>query len=414
MRRTLLRILSFVLCTVFIAAATAALLPQETPCSAERTIFQIESELKECQSMLAALKSELAGISSDIAELERQSGQTDKLLEAYQTEIDALQAEYEINIAIKESYDHKKADVAAQIAITEENYNYHRDMYKSLMQFIYENSSVNTFELLFTSDSIADYLSKRDNFNDIMDSAANIMRQIKNNVSDLEILQGELSQTQQVYEEYLSDLAKSELELQSKIKQYETIAESLGLDAEELREQYSGKNAKIAELKARIKKLEEERNVFYSKDSVFMWPLKPYVSYTLTSYYGYRGNPFGGSGTEWHSGIDLACAVNSEIVASRMGTVTTAGWNGGYGNCVIIYHGNGISTLYGHMNKIADGIKVGATVQKGQVIGYVGTTGRSTGYHLHFSVLDTYAKDSVGGYVNPDKYLPDGYYVKRK
>ena len=324
-----------------------------------------------------------------------------------------LQAEYEINIAIKESYDHKKADVAAQIVMTEENYLYHRDMYKNLMQFIYENSSVNTFELLFTSDSIADYLSKRDNFNDIMESAANIMRQIKSNASDLEILQSELTETQQVYEQYLADLAKSELDLQSKVKQYETIAESLGLDAEELREQYSGKNAKIAELKARIKKLEEERNVFYSKDSVFMWPLKPYVSYTLTSYYGYRGNPFGGAGTEWHSGIDLACAVNSEIVASRMGTVTTAGWNGGYGNCVVIYHGNGISTLYGHMNKIADGVKVGSTVQKGQVIGYVGTTGRSTGYHLHFSVLNTNDPNNVGGYVNPDKYLPDGYYVKR-
>ena len=96
-----------------------------------------------------------------------------------------------------------------------------------------------------------------------------------------------------------------------------------------------------------------------------------------------------------------------------MGTVTTAGWNGGYGNCVVIYHGNGISTLYGHMNKIADGVKVGSTVQKGQVIGYVGTTGRSTGYHLHFSVLNTNDPNNVGGYVNPDKYLPDGYYVKR-
>jgi len=407
------RLLTFVLCAALIAALSPAFAPEKRIRAEERSIFQIESELKECQSMLNSLKSELAGITSDIAELERQSGQTDKLLESYQAEIEALQAEYDINIAIKESYDHKKADVAAQIAMTEENYNYHRDMYKNLMQFIYENSSVNTFELLFTSDSISDYLSKRDNFNDIMDSAAGIMRQIKSNVSDLEILQEDLSETQQVYEKYLSDLARSELELQSKIKQYETIAESLGLNAEELREQYSGKNAKVAELTARIKKLEEERNVFYSRDSVFMWPLKPYVSYRLTSYYGYRGNPFGGPGTEWHSGIDLACALNSEIVASRMGTVTTAGWNGGYGNCVVIYHGNGISTLYGHMNRIADGIKVGATVQKGQVIGYVGTTGRSTGYHLHFSVLNTNDPSNVGGYVNPDKYLPDGYYQKR-
>ena len=407
MLRRLSRVLSFVLCAALITVFAAAFVPHEHA-AAERTIFDIENELKECQNMLASLRSELAGISNDIAELERQSGQTDKLLESYQAEIEAIQAEYDINAAIKESYDFKRSEVAAQIALAEENYNYHRDMYKGLMPFIYENSTVNTFELLFTSDSIADYLSRRDNFNDVMDSAANIMRQMKSNVSDLEILQSELADTQQIYEKYLSDLAKSELELQTKVKQYETIAESLGLNAEELREKYAGKNAGVAELTARIKKLEKERNEFYSRDSVFMWPLKSNVSYRLTSNYGYRGNPFGGSGTEWHSGIDLACSVNSEIVASRTGTVTTANWNGGYGNCVMIYHGNGVSTLYGHMNKIADGIKIGSTVQKGQVIGYVGTTGRSTGYHLHFSVLVN------GSYDNPDKYLPDGYYTKRK
>lgn len=86
-----------------------------------------------------------------------------------------------------------------------------------------------------------------------------------------------------------------------------------------------------------------------------------------------------------HTGTDIGASYGAEIVAANSGTVTLAGWNSGYGNCVIIDHGGGKATLYGHMS--AYSVSQGQTVSKGQRIGSVGSTGNSTGPHLHFEVL---------------------------
>ncbi len=98
-----------------------------------------------------------------------------------------------------------------------------------------------------------------------------------------------------------------------------------------------------------------------------------------------------------HTGVDIIAPCNTSIYAWKTGTVIHAGWYGGYGKFIIIDHGDGMITRYGHCNSIA--VSVGQTVSQGQVIGYVGSTGRSTGYHLHFEVL-------IGGkFVNPMNYL---------
>jgi len=104
-----------------------------------------------------------------------------------------------------------------------------------------------------------------------------------------------------------------------------------------------------------------------------------------------------------HSGIDIPAPKNTKICAARGGVVTTSVYGSGaywsYGNYVVINHGDGTSTLYAHMNSRA--VKEGAVVKQGQVIGYVGTTGRSTGYHLHFEIR----KNNVR--VDPVNYFPN-------
>lgn len=125
----------------------------------------------------------------------------------------------------------------------------------------------------------------------------------------------------------------------------------------------------------------------------FQWPL----SAPITSGYGYRVHPIHGT-RRLHKGIDLAASSGSAIAASKGGTVISAGWLGGYGNAVVISHGNGLTTLYGHQSKIA--VTVGQSVGRGEVIGYVGSTGQSTGPHLHFEIR------SNGAPVNPRPYLP--------
>ena len=104
----------------------------------------------------------------------------------------------------------------------------------------------------------------------------------------------------------------------------------------------------------------------------------------VSSEYGVRGNPFGGHGYEMHEGIDFIGDEGDIIAATGEGKVTMAGPNGGYGNSVTIDHGHGYETLYAHMSKVK--VKVGDRVKRGQIVGHMGSTGRSSGTHLHYAI----------------------------
>ena len=126
----------------------------------------------------------------------------------------------------------------------------------------------------------------------------------------------------------------------------------------------------------------------------YRWPLG--IKGRISSYFGARSAPTAGAST-YHKGLDIAVAAGTPILASNTGTVVTATYSASAGNYIMIYHGNSTYTVYMHCSKLA--VSAGASVIKGQVIGYVGSTGVSTGAHLHFGF-------SVNGaYVNPLKYV---------
>ena len=155
---------------------------------------------------------------------------------------------------------------------------------------------------------------------------------------------------------------------------------------------------KIANVKNEVTKEKEEqkrkqsitvsRGSSLPRVSSYAFPLKSYAY--VSSEYGPRW------GTT-HTGIDFAAKAGTHIYSWRDGKVTFAGWSGGYGNFIIIDHGNGFVTRYAHCSKIA--VTKGQTVSQGQIIGYVGTTGNSTGNHLHFEIKVN------GRFVNPRNYL---------
>jgi murein DD-endopeptidase MepM/ murein hydrolase activator NlpD len=128
----------------------------------------------------------------------------------------------------------------------------------------------------------------------------------------------------------------------------------------------------------------------------------PISTYTFTSAFGVRSDPFRGSAA-MHAGVDLSASYGTPIYATADGVVDRAEWFGGYGNMVEIDHGKGIATRYGHMSRVA--ARAGERVKRGELIGYVGSTGRSTGNHLHYEVrIDGYA-------VNPMPFLQSANYV---
>jgi len=118
---------------------------------------------------------------------------------------------------------------------------------------------------------------------------------------------------------------------------------------------------------------------------------------SMTSFFGYRSDPFNSASAEYHPGIDFEGHQGDDVKATANGKVVFAGWSNGYGNCIRIQHANNFETLYGHLSRI--GVKVGQDITVGQKIGAVGSTGHSTGPHLHYEVR----KD--GKPVNPVKFL---------
>lgn len=123
-----------------------------------------------------------------------------------------------------------------------------------------------------------------------------------------------------------------------------------------------------------------------------IWP----TNGDITSRFGWRNSPFGW-GSDWHPGIDIANSLGTAIMATADGVVIMSGWFGGYGKCIQIDHGYGIVTLYGHNSQLA--VEVGEKVKKGEVIAYMGSTGASTGSHLHYEIRVN------GTAVNPANYL---------
>jgi murein DD-endopeptidase MepM/ murein hydrolase activator NlpD len=144
------------------------------------------------------------------------------------------------------------------------------------------------------------------------------------------------------------------------------------------------------------RKLAEERAraVSVYQGGKISWPVPS--SGNITSPYGNRIHPINGR-TEFHTGIDISANYGADIVAAEGGVVLSAGWNGGYGNTVVINHGNGLSTLYAHGSKLV--VSAGENVTKGQVIAKAGSTGYSTGNHLHFEVRLS------GKHTNPVSYV---------
>lgn len=146
----------------------------------------------------------------------------------------------------------------------------------------------------------------------------------------------------------------------------------------------SGGPANDTELDGEDKELDTELKAIAAKTDGTFIPTEWAHLGKINNEFGFRRNPFGGRAYEFHPGMDIDGERGEQVAASANGTVIKAGFTGGYGNMVEIDHGNGLTTRYGHMSKLD--VEVGDTVTRGQQIGEIGSTGRSTGPHLHFEL----------------------------
>lgn len=273
----------------------------------------------------------------------------------------------------------------------------------------YMNSNNTYLEALFLG-GILNFISNYDMIKQIAEYDTNLMNEVKNTKQELEnertktenikvqkeAKSAELKKLKSNKETKVSTLTDEQKQIQSQIEEYDNQMKILARKEKEL----VAKEAKEAE-EAKRKNNSSNSNAGNSSNNGstsnggsnsnegssstgrFQWPVPS--SHNITSKYGYRIHPISGT-KKFHAGIDIGAAGGANIVAGDSGTVMLAssGYNGGYGNYVIINHGNGVTTRYAHCSNLY--VSTGETVTKGQVIAAVGSTGASTGNHCHFEV----------------------------
>lgn len=271
-----------------------------------------------------------------------------------------------------------------------------------------ENGSYSILALLLNAGSYSELLSSLDDYGDVMESDKRLF-------NELQDAREEHQRIQQEYEDYKAECEQKQEDLRAeKAKMEEEISEKQDR-IDEIQKLINENQSLLDEINARWDELNSEVDTLEARLAAqkaaatatpgslsgygFVWPVS---STYITSRAGYRVHPISGE-TKYHSGMDIAADSGSPVWAAASGTVSLAGWNGGYGYCIMIDHDNGLTTLYGHLSSI--GVSVGQSVTAKQSIGAVGSTGLSTGPHLHFEIR------SGGACMDPENYFPVGSFT---
>ena len=256
------------------------------------------------------------------------------------------------------------------------------ELAKDRLRNLYKNSTVSYLEVLFEATSYSDFIQRFDLIRTLLESDLELLEQIQTiritQDNDKRKLEDELSEQKRLEEE--EEYYKYNLENQQDEKIY--LIDDILSQREAFYAALEEWEAAAESFGEQIRKLQEaNRNTSLGSGS-YAWPLSWEYTY-ITSEFGTRDDPFGGSTTNNHGGMDIAADTGADILAADSGIVIDAsyGYNGGYGNMVLIDHGLGLATLYGHCSAIY--VSVGQSVAKGEVIAAVGSTGWSTGPHLH-------------------------------
>ena len=371
---------------------------------------------------------------AEIDELKEQRNQLKEQQKDIQNTVNSLRGQQDKLIELKTALDEKNAITLQQILNLEEQITLHEELIeqksvelekaqdvadeqlsrlKVRIRNMEENGRYNYVAVLFGAESISEFLSLIDDIGDIMKSDRDLENSYKEAVTDLKAVKSEYEEARLELKEQKAELTNLSaqlekdileanaaiLELEGDISANSAILSQLNAQDKEMQDKI---NQKIKELNEQNKPSNPSNPSNPSKPSgsgtLTVWP--SYCTY-ITSVQGNRVHPITGQyGT--HGGTDIGASYGSAIYAAGSGTVVTAynnsAYNGGYGNYAMINHGNGIQTLYAHMSVCS--VTVGQTVSAGQTIGYVGSTGRSTGPHLHFEVRVN------GSRVDPQSYYP--------
>ncbi len=345
----------------------------------EQKIEELEQLKSDAQEYIKAMDAELAVATDNLEDLENQK---------VQKEAEIKQTEEELVVA-KEVEAEQLASMQVRI------------------QFMYENGNESYLDMIFNSKSIAELLNKAEYVSQIMAYDRQMLEEYQETRATIEEKEERLTREHQELEVLVAQAEAEkeaiELLISSKAKQlaqYESDIEASEAEVASMQEEMDALDQEIAKLEQKIREEEEaarraaqQQRVVYDGGK-FLFPLNSYSR--MTSDYGWRIHPIYGT-QRLHNGMDFGASTGTPIMAAYDGEVVVSTYSSSAGNYIMINHGGGLSTVYMHCSKLI--AKVGDTVKKGDVIGLVGSTGNSTGPHLHFSVRVN------GEYVDPAPYI---------
>ena len=399
-------------CSVSVPVTTFAAYGDKEISSSKQKIEQNKKRLDEIKSQTYAVDAkldELNKLKQDaaayITKLDKELSGVEAEISKMETEIETLEGQITTTTA---ELDDAKAEEDKQYASM-----------KKRIKFMYEHSNDNIIDVLFGSKSFSDMVnkteyisnvsqydrSKLDEFIELREAAKLKKEQLEGEKEVLEETRAEIVDRKNSIEKLQTDKQKEISSYNAKIAASENELAGMQADMSKIQAAIKAEENNIAAIEAEIRRQEEEARKkaeaagqpftpMTAGDISFTWPC-PGAS-RITSSFGDRESPTEGASTN-HKGVDVGAASGTAIVAAASGTVVIATYSASAGNYVMISHGGGVYTVYMHMSSI--GVSKGQTVSRGSKIGAVGSTGYSTGPHLHFGIRIN------GGYVNPLNYV---------
>lgn len=343
--------------------------------SLDEELEQVKKDREETQKKIEEVKKQESAYLSEVKEVETDllsslsqlDGLNDKLSEA-KSDMDKTT----VDLVLKEQ----------ELKDIEDELNEKAEILNSRVATIYKNGDGNILQILLKAEDFLEFVSRFKLMSLIAQKDADIIKEIKDKkTANLNIKKGilDLREKQKQRQEEIAQLVTQAEKKQGEIEEIYNEKNSL------LSKTRASKNSLIAmekdlEIKeAQITRILESYKYGNAPGSKFMWP----VAGRLRSGFGYRIHPIFGY-RRFHSGIDLAAPSGTLIYSADGGEIIHTGYDGGYGYSIMVYHGGGFATWYAHLSRIL--VNVGQRVERGEVIGLVGSTGWSTGPHLHFEV----------------------------
>lgn len=364
------------------------------------TSAEIQTEIDALKDKADSLSQQKTDIENTLAGLETQQGDVVNQKILMDQQIELTRQEIENSNDVIQQYTVLIAQQQTELDDTLTLEQKQLDTYATRIRAMEENGSTSYVAILMGAGSFSDLLTRIDMISEIVESDNSIIDNLTKTRDNITQLQAEVEVSKTEQQTAKDQLTQQETSLETQVQQAtyllkqledsEAQYEAMYAEVEAIEAQTASSiDSKIAQYNAAVTAEEQERQrlaalasagVDYVDESDFSWPSYCNI---ITCVYGMRTHPITGN-YSLHTGVDIGASYGSSIYASKSGSVITAGYNYAYGNYVVIYHGNGVSTLYAHMSQRA--VSEGDYVLKGSVIGYVGSTGYSTGAHLHFEI----------------------------